>query len=198
MFSGIVEGIGEVCQVQPGREGVRLSVDLGPFAEEVRPGDSICVSGVCLTVTALEAARAQFDLVAETLAKTTLGELRPGSKVNIERSLRLGDRLHGHFVLGHVDGVGRVREMQRSAEGGVLIVETGVDLLKQMIPKGSVAVDGVSLTLVELKEFFFSMALIPHTLDVTTFGLKRAGDRVNIEVDMLGKWVRRLLLGGET
>lgn len=197
MFSGIVEGLAEVRAAHRGGQGMRLSLDLSPFVDGVRIGDSVSVSGVCLTVTRLESGLADFDLVAETLARTTLGDLRPGSKVNIERSLRIGDRLHGHFVLGHVDGVGRILRIELGPEGGIVEIQTDPALIVQMIPKGSVAVDGISLTLVELKPSSFTIALIPHTLAVTSLGLQREGGRVNVEVDMLGKWVRRLLAGEE-
>jgi len=197
MFSGIIEGLCEVREARRGREGMRLRVVLGNLAEGVRIGDSIAVNGACLTVTELDSSLAQFDVVSETLARTTLGNLQSGAKANIERPLQIGDRLHGHFVQGHVDGVGKIAEIRRGPEGGEVTVKTEPALTQQMIPKGSVAVDGISLTIVELGQDTFSIAVIPHTMSVTTLGLKQPGDDVNLEADMLGKWVRRALGGSE-
>lgn len=197
MFSGIVEGIAEVKEVQRGVEGMHVKIDLGKFDEGVQIGDSIAINGACLTVTALDGASVQFDLVAETLARTSLGDLESGAKVNIERSIKIGDRLHGHFVQGHVDGVGRISKFDTGPEGGWMEIETDAALTSQMIHKGSVGIEGISLTIAELNDDQFAIALIPHTLEVTTLGGKSAGDRVNIEVDMLGKWVRRILRSEE-
>jgi len=197
MFSGIVEGIAEVKEVQRGVEGMHVKIDLGKFDEGVQIGDSIAINGACLTVTALDGASVQFDLVAETLARTSLGDLESGAKVNIERSIKIGDRLHGHFVQGHVDGVGRISKFDTGPEGGWMEIETDAALTSQMIHKGSVGIEGISLTIAELNDDLFAIALIPHTLEVTTLGGKSAGDRVNIEVDMLGKWVRRILRSEE-
>jgi len=193
MFSGIVEGIAEVKEVQRGVEGMHVKIDLGKFDEGVQIGDSIAINGACLTVTALDGASVQFDLVAETLARTSLGDLESGAKVNIERSIKIGDRLHGHFVQGHVDGVGRISKFDTGPEGGWMEIKTDSALTSQMIHKGSVGIEGISLTIAELNDDLFAIALIPHTLEATTLGGKSAGDRVNIEVDMLGKWVRRIL-----
>jgi len=197
VFSGIVEGLCEVRQAQRGTEGMRLQIALGALAEGVSVGDSIAVDGACLTVTGLGGGIAAFDVVSETLARTTLTELRTGAKVNIERSLRVGDRLHGHFVQGHVDGVGRIARIHRGPEGGEVVVECAPGLTGEMILKGSVAVDGTSLTIKSLNEGSFSIALIPHTMGLTTLGAKQVGDKVNIEADMIGKWVRRILGGSE-
>jgi len=197
VFSGIIEGLCEVREARRGREGMRVKIALGPLAEGVRVGDSIAVNGACLTVTELASGLAQFDVVSETLARTTLGHLQSGAKVNLERSLRIGDRLHGHFVQGHVDGVGKIAEIRRGPEGGEVTVRTEPALTEQMIPKGSVAVDGISLTIVNLARDTFSIAVIPHTMSVTTLGLKQPGDEVNLEADLLGKWVRRALGASE-
>lgn len=197
MFSGIVEGMAEVKEVQRGAEGMHVKIDLGKFDEGVQIGDSIAINGACLTVTALDGASAQFDLVAETLARTSLGDLESGAKVNIERSIKIGDRLHGHFVQGHVDGVGRISKFDTGPEGGWMEIEADPALTSQMIHKGSVGIEGISLTIAELNDDQFAIALIPHSLEVTTLGGKSAGDRVNIEVDMLGKWVRRILRSEE-
>ena len=197
MFTGIVEGLREVRETRRGAEGMRLIVDLGSLAEEVKIGDSVAICGACLTVTELQSSQVCFDVVAETLSKTILGDLRQGTKVNIERPLKIGDRLHGHFVQGHVDGVGQIARKEMGTTGGEIAIETSPDITSQMIPKGSVAIDGISLTIVELTSRSFSIAVIPHTLSITTLGLKDVGDKVNLEVDMLGKWVRRILEGDE-
>ena len=197
MFSGIIEGLCEVREARRGSEGMTASIDLGTCSGGVRIGDSIAVNGTCLTVTSLAGNVADFDMVAETLSRTTLGQLRKGSRVNIERSLQIGDRLHGHFVQGHVDGIGKVVQFDRGPEGGEITIEAPAHLLAQMIFKGSIAVDGISLTIMRLEDQSFSIALIPHTLSVTTLGTKVVGEGVNLEVDMIGKWVRKLLPGQE-
>ncbi len=173
--------------------GLRLLVDLGPLVDGVRVGDSVSLSGACLTVTALSGSRAAFDVVPETLGKTYLGDLAPGARLNVERALKAGDRFGGHFVQGHVDGVGRVA--RRAPEGTQETLEVACDprLTDLMIEKGSVALDGVSLTLVGVAGGRFTVALIPHTLAVTTLGAKRAGDPVHVECDLIGKWVAKLL-----
>ncbi|GIW70936.1 MAG: riboflavin synthase subunit alpha [Planctomycetota bacterium] len=196
MFTGLVESVGEVqaAERRPGG-GMRLVVALGELAEGLRPGDSVAVSGCCLTAVAIEGQRAAFDLVPETLARTWFARLRPGVRVNLELPLRLGDRLGGHLVQGHVDGLATI--VERAAEGGAggqvrLVCEAPPALLADMVPKGSVALDGVSLTLVEVEPPRFSVALIPHTLAVTTLGERQPGDPLNVETDLLAKWLRRL------
>ena len=189
MFTGIVEEVGSARAVEPGR----LVIAAERVLDDLEVSHSICVNGACLTVTALDGASVQFDLVAETLARTSLGDLESGAKVNIERSIKIGDRLHGHFVQGHVDGVGRISKFDTGPEGGWMEIKTDSALTSQMIHKGSVGIEGISLTIAELNDDLFAIALIPHTLEATTLGGKSAGDRVNIEVDMLGKWVRRIL-----
>jgi riboflavin synthase alpha subunit len=159
----------------------------------VRTGDSIAVSGVCLTAVAIEPGRLGFDLAEETRAVTTLGDLAAGDAVNLERPLRLGAPVGGHLVLGHVDGVGRVAAVEAEGAGRRLTVLVPPALRPYLIPKGSVAVDGVSLTVAALDDTGFAVALIPHTLAVTTLGARRGGDRVNLEMDVLGKYVQALL-----
>jgi riboflavin synthase len=194
MFTGIVETAGVVRAVDPAGEKTVLRVDLGPAAEGCRAGDSVAVAGVCLTLTGdPDRGVGSFEAVRETLSRTTLGALRPGSRVNLERSLRVGDRLGGHFVQGHVDGVGTVRSNGGPEGAWVLSVAAPADLLGNLLFKGSVAIDGVSLTVASLGAEGFGVALVPHTLSVTTLGALREGDRVNLEADVLGKWVRRLL-----
>jgi riboflavin synthase len=194
MFTGIIEHIGKVKEPRRAGEGGLLALELGPMAREVKSGESISVEGVCLTVTELRGEQASFDVSQETLQRSTLGELRPGQKVNLERSLKVGDRMGGHFVQGHVDGTGIIQKKEEHPGQCTMWVTVSEELASNMIEKGSVAVDGISLTVVEVKSDSFSVALIPFTLTNTTLGIKKVGDRVNIEIDLLGKWVKRLLM----
>ncbi|MFM7185792.1 MAG: riboflavin synthase [Planctomycetota bacterium] len=193
MFTGLVESLGRVVDALREPPGLRLVVDAGAVAADAAIGDSICTSGCCLSVVRLDGPRLAFELGPETLARTTLGGLRTGAPVNLERSLRLSDRLGGHLVTGHVDGTGRLAS--RSEEGGWVTCRFAAPgpLLAQMASKGSVAVDGVSLTLVEVTSDEFSVALIPHTLASTTLGSLAAGDPVNLETDLVFKYVDRWL-----
>ena len=193
MFTGIVEGMAAVRGAEDRGAMRRLALDLGPLAEGVQVGESIAVSGVCLTVADLAGARAAFDVVAETLARTTLGTLQAGDVVNIERSLRLGDRLGGHFVQGHVDGVGTIRRRWREGESIYMRIAFPKALAPYFVYTGSVAVDGVSLTVAKVlsKSRVFDVCIIPHTLRETTFSRLRPGRRVNLEVDILAKYVLR-------
>ncbi|MBM4018238.1 MAG: riboflavin synthase [Planctomycetes bacterium] len=193
MFTGLVETVGAVASAERAGTGVRLRVDLGRAAEGVRPGDSIALCGVCQTVAAIQGAVAAFDAVAETLARTTVGSWRPGTRVNVERSLRPADRLGGHFVAGHVDGVARVVENRERPDGWWLRAEAPPELFPEIAPKGSIAIDGVSLTVVEAAAPVLAVTLIPTTLRETTLGALAPGDLVNIETDMLAKYVRRAL-----
>src|SRR5215813_9712487 len=194
MFTGIVEAMGGVGAVQGNRGGRRLTVMVpNEPAWQLALGESVAVSGVCLTVVDSAPGALSFDLAEETLSVTTLGELRAGAPVNLERPLRLDGRLGGHLVLGHVDGVGRVTKVHPEGEGTRVDVEVPRGLRPLLIPKGSVAVDGVSLTVAGLEEDAFSVALIPHTLAVTTLGRRRRGDKVNLEMDVIGKYVRGFL-----
>jgi riboflavin synthase len=196
MFTGLIEAIGTVRGARVVQAGRRIEVDLGPLAEGVRVGDSINVAGCCQTVAEMRGSSAAFDAVPETLRLTTLGDLAAGDRVNLERSLVAGARLGGHFVTGHVDGAARLADPGAPGEQGgarLWVFQAEPALLRQMVPKGSVAVDGVSLTLVDVADAAFSVALIPTTLERTTLGRLRAGDRVNVETDLLGKYVLRYL-----
>lgn len=195
MFTGIVRELGAVESVEGGPDGVRLRVRAPQTAAGEELGGSVAVEGVCLTVKEVDAGVLAFDAVPETLARTTLGRLRPGDPVNVEPALRAGDPLGGHIVQGHVDGVGRVRAVTPEGDGVRLEVEAPPELLRYCVEKGSVAVAGVSLTVAALDEETFAAALIPHTLAVTTLGCLSAGDAVNLEVDVLAKHVERLLAG---
>lgn len=199
MFTGLVEGRGTVVEITPEEAGVRLTIRAPEDMQDdtansiCRVGDSVAVNGCCLTVVATDGPHWSFQAGPETLAKTNLGGLQPGHGVNLERSLPADGRLGGHFVQGHIDGVGEVAEIERDGEWVVMWFRVPEELAAQMVPKGSVAVDGVSLTLVEVERDRFSVALIPHTLDVTTLGDRRVGDAVNIETDVLGKYVQKFL-----
>ncbi|MCP4189821.1 MAG: riboflavin synthase [Planctomycetaceae bacterium] len=197
MFAGIVEELGRIVEVQPVKPGCRLVVEVDTVLGGTGLGDSIAINGCCLTVVKIEGQRLEFDAGPETLQKTNLGELVPGSQVNLERSLAIGDRLGGHFVTGHVDAVGRVDERVDDNDWSTFWFRVPSELTRQMASKGSVAVDGISLTLVDVTDDRFSVALIPHTLQVTTLGAKKLSDRVNIETDLLAKYVQRQLTGEE-
>lgn len=195
MFTGIIEKALPIVSIARRGEAARMALDLQELAEGVRVGDSIAVDGVCLTVAALSGRKAEFDAVEETLSRTTLGGLKPKDLVNIERSLRMGDRVGGHFVQGHVDGVGTLRARQQEGTQWTFRFSVPAELTALIIPKGSIAVDGISLTLVGVGPSEFSVAVIPHTLSVTTLGRKGVGAPVNIECDMIGRYVAKLLQG---
>jgi riboflavin synthase len=192
MFTGLVEALGTVRGVEPDGAGRHLSV-AAPFAGELTVGESVAVNGACLTVVDRSGDSFRFQAGPETLARTNLGGLNPGDRVNLERSLRLSDRLGGHLVQGHVDGVGRVATRSRQGDWEFIGFGCPPELAAQLVPKGSVAVDGVSLTLVEVEAARFSVALIPHTLAVTTLGFKPVGAEVNLETDLVGKYVWKYL-----
>ncbi len=197
MFTGIVLAVGIVKEASRAGEGRRLRVRLRTVAAGARAGDSIAVAGTCLTLAEEPAdGVGTFDLVRETLERTTLGAAASGTPVNLEPALRVGDRMGGHFVQGHVDGVGTVRSLRESPGATLLTVGCPADVAANLIEKGSVAVDGVALTVVAVDRESFSVALVPHTLAVTTLGSLRTGSRVNLEADYFGKWVRRILSEG--
>lgn len=191
MFTGIVKGVGMVTSVSKSKGGAEIiiRVRLGKFGRGLKKGDSVCINGACLTATKLSKGEAEFEMVSETIRRTNLGQTKPGEIVNIERSLRVGDRLEGHFVLGHVDGTGVIEDIQKMSSETTIWIKLDKWLTKSLVPKGSIAVDGVSLTLVGVEGDRVSVSLIPHTLKMTTLGMKRIGDRVNIETDILGKYV---------
>ena len=193
MFTGLVESTGTVVALADESPGVRLTVDAGELAAGTPIGASICTGGCCLSVVAIDGPRLSFQLGPETLARTTLGRLAVGDRINLERSLRLSDRLGGHLVTGHVDAVGRLRERVDSGEWTTCRFDLAHPFLAQVAPKGSIAVDGVSLTVVEVDAAGFSVALIPHTLGATTLGALSAGDPVNIETDLVAKYTTRWL-----
>ena len=191
MFTGIVQHVGVVTNVRATSVGKRISIDLGPSSAGLKLGGSIAVSGACLTAAELSGDVGQFDVVAETLFRTTLVALRPGARVNLERPLKAGEALDGHLVQGHVDGTAAVRAIRREGSGQLWQFAAPEELLGELVPKGSVAVDGVSLTLVDITSDSFTVALIPTTLARTTLGELKVGGRVNVETDVIGKYVRR-------
>jgi riboflavin synthase len=193
MFTGIIETVGIVEGVELGDGLTRLVVDAQPIADGVELGDSVSVNGGCLTVTSIRDGRLSFEAVRETMERTSLGDLKAGARVNLERAVRAGDRLDGHIVQGHVDGVGTVRQMVREGNDVRLQIDCEPELADCVVEKGSIAIDGVSLTVAALSPSGFEVALIPHTLEVTTLGDRQPHDRVNLEVDVLGKYVKRYL-----
>jgi riboflavin synthase len=194
VFTGIVEGMAEVREARRDGRGGRLTIDAGAAldGEVVRAGDSVAVNGVCLTVVAFEGGAFAADLSAETLARTTLGRLAPGTAVNVERPVPATGRLGGHIVQGHVDGVGRVAVLREETEARRLEIAAPPDLVRYIVDKGSIAVDGVSLTVAGVRGNRFGVALIPHTCEVTTLGTLEPGREVNLEVDILAKYVEQL------
>jgi riboflavin synthase len=195
MFTGIVEGVGTVAElaVAPDRSGARLRLAAPFLAADLALGDSVAVNGCCVTVAGREPDGFSADLVAETLRRTALGRLRPGDRVNLERPLAAGGRLGGHLVQGHVDGVARLLERRPVGDGEELRVELPEPLARYVVEKGSIAIDGVSLTVAGLGPGWFGVALVPHTLQVTTLGQRRPGDPLQLEVDVVAKYVERLL-----
>jgi len=195
MFTGIVQEVGRVRTVRRRGAAAIVEIELGRLSGEVSKGDSVLVDGVCLTASDVLAETVAFDLAAETLGTTTLGQLGPGSAVNLELAMRPTDRFGGHFVSGHVDGTGTILEKTVRPGETRLVVQVPSALTDMMVPRGSVALDGISLTIAALRDGEFEVSLIPHTLGATTLGRKGAGAAVNIECDMIGKWVRRFLAG---
>ena len=195
MFTGLVQSLAEVADVIQEGPGVRLVIRASQLAAETKLGDSVAINGCCLTVVAVEGDQLAFQAGAETLSRTNLGELKHGSAVNVEASLKAGDPLGGHYVTGHIDAVGTLDVRQDDADWSTMWFRAPAAQLRQMASKGSVAVDGVSLTLVDVETDRFSVALIPHTLAATTLGHRQVGERVNIETDILAKYVERQLHG---
>ncbi len=193
MFTGIIEVVGKVTSSRMEATTLKLRIRCGDVSEGVSLGDSIAVNGTCLTVTRIDGDSLDFDAVRETLEKSALVDLEAGSAVNLERAMLSGGRLDGHIVQGHVDGVGSVRELERQGDDVRLLVDCPPDLAGMLVDKGSVTIDGVSLTVVTASPDAFDVVLIPHTLAHTTLGDAQPGQRVNIEVDILGKYVKSYL-----
>jgi riboflavin synthase len=193
MFTGIIEKVGLVKSARKTADGLALSIDLAGLEDGTKIGDSISINGVCLTVEKLSGSVAEFKAVPETVSKTNISHIGPNSKVNIERALRVGDRLGGHFVQGHVDGIAKVSKIERQENRMEFHFYAGKELCDQIVTKGSIAINGISLTVVDVASESFYVAIIPHTLSNTTMENLKIGDEVNIEVDILGKWVRKIL-----
>ena len=192
MFTGIVEGIGTVNKISKNtknRSAIEMTIDLGKQVKGLKVGQSVALNGVCLTVTKLTKSKCLFEMIEETTKKTDLGNLKVGGVVNIERSLKVGDRLEGHFVLGHVDGVGIIKKILKKPKEVQVYFEIPKNLTKYVVKKGSIAIDGISLTVVDIKKTLASVSLIPHTIEITNFHTKKVGDKVNIETDILGKYI---------
>jgi len=200
MFTGLIEAICTVKSVRQSGGSATLTVDLGELASDCKIGDSIAINGCCLTITYLAPQFiAGFEISAETLAKTTLGKLKPASPVNVERAMKATDRFGGHFVLGHIDGTATIKTIKRAGQFADMDFAASPQLLDQMVVKGSVAVDGISLTIASMDEHGFSVALIPETLKKTTLGTAKVGDMVNIETDIIVKTIKKQMesaLGG--
>jgi len=193
MFTGLIEAICVVKKTDRATGSMRLAIDLGSSADGTKLGDSIAVNGVCLTVSRFDGTIAAFDLSSETLKKSNLGKLKIGSAVNVERAVRPTDRLGGHFVQGHIDGVAIIKQVDRRDDYADITFTADAELLEQMVVKGSVAVDGISLTIAAMNENSFSVTLIPQTLKSTTLGKAKPGDTVNIETDIIAKIIKKQL-----
>jgi riboflavin synthase len=195
MFTGIIEDLGEVSYVSRSKNensqaSLRLRIDIGRLSKGLKSGSSLSVNGACLTITRLHKHEASFDLIEETVARTCLKLLKVRDKVNLERSLKIGDRLEGHLVLGHIDGIGKIEKVLKCAsQTKIWFKLENIKLLDSIVPKGSIAIDGISLTVVDISRESISVALIPHTLTHTALGFKAVGDYVNLETDILGKYI---------
>jgi riboflavin synthase len=195
MFTGIIEDLGEVSYVSSKNRNtqasLRLRVDIGRLSKGLKIGSSLSINGACLTVTNLHKREASFDLIEETVARTCLKLLKVTDKVNLERSLKIGDRLEGHLVLGHIDGIAKIDKILKcNSQTKIWFKLENTELLDSIVPKGSIAIDGISLTVVDVTREAISVALIPHTLAHTTLGFKAVGDYVNLETDILGKYIK--------
>lgn len=193
MFTGLVEEIGRVESVVKSTKSSRITIKAKKILEGVELGDSISTNGVCLTVTSFDTGRFSVDVMAETMRSSNLSSFSPGDEVNLERALSLGDRLGGHIVSGHIDGMGTILNFQREDNAVWITIGCSPEVLKYIIYKGSIAIDGVSLTVAYVDESVFKVSIIPHTKDMTTLLVKKVGDKVNLECDMIGKYIEKLL-----
>lgn len=195
MFTGIIEELGVLENIAGGSQSSKLFIKAKKVLEKVQHGDSIAVNGVCLTVTSFTETQFTADIMPETLKKTSLGQLKRGQVLNLERAMKLGDRFGGHIVSGHVDGTGEIVSREKYANAILFQIRADAGLLKYMLPRGSICVDGISLTIIDVMDSGFSISIIPHTLVSTNLNAKRPGDRVNLECDIIGKYVERLVAG---
>jgi len=191
MFTGIIIGEGKVTKLAKpkSRSAIQMTVDLGKNAKGLKIGQSVAINGVCLSATKISGKKCIFEMIDETTKKTDLGNVKAGSTVNVERSLKVGDRLEGHFVLGHIDGVATITNIEKKPKEVKIWFKVPKKLTKYVVKKGSIALDGISLTLVDVKKDIVSVCLIPHTINVTNFKSKKIGDKLNIETDVLGKYI---------
>ncbi|GKS58697.1 riboflavin synthase subunit alpha [Nitrospira sp.] len=193
MFTGIVEEMGAVAAMEKSLTGTKMSILASSVLGDLKVGDSISVNGTCLTVVTRGERDFSVDVSPETLSVTTMGQLVPGSPVNLERAMQLNERIGGHLVAGHVDGLGTIRGRHQEGNAVYIVIEAPPDVLRYCVVKGSITVDGISLTINEVSDRTFSVAIIPHTATITTLGLKQVNDSVNLESDLIGKYVERLL-----
>jgi len=193
MFTGIIEGLGTITKIRPSGQGKRLTIEADCPLDQTKIGDSIALSGACLTAVVIDGKSFEVDVSPETLSKTTFGRAKIGDRVNLERALRLSDRIDGHLVSGHIDGIGSVKNMKTLGNAIIITFDVPEYLSHYMIKKGSVAVDGISLTINNCDKISFEVSIIPHTAKLTNIGLKKIGDHVNIETDMIGKYVERFI-----
>ena len=194
MFTGIIVGTGKVTKLNPkpkNRSAIQMTVDLGKYARGLKIGQSVAINGVCLSATKISRNKCIFEMIDETIKKTDLGNVKVGSTVNIERSLKVGDRLEGHFVLGHIDGVTTITKIEKKPKEVKFWFKIPKKLTKYVVKKGSIALDGISLTVVDAKKDITSVCLIPQTIKVTNFKSKKVGDKLNIETDILGKYIKK-------
>lgn len=193
MFTGLVEELGKVRAITRGVKSVRLTIAASAIMSDVKIGDSIAVNGTCLTVVEFTEKEFTADVMPETVKSTALADLKIGNIVNLERTLRLGDRFGGHIVSGHIDGVGTILSKEANDNAIIVKVKAGPEIMRYIMKKGSIAIDGISLTVVEYEGDWFTVSLIPHSASVTTLGFKKTGDIVNLEADVIGKYVEKLL-----
>lgn len=198
MFTGIIEGLGTIDTIRPAGQGKRLTIKADYALDQTKIGDSIAVNGACLTVVKINGSKFEVDLSPETLATSTFDKAKQGERLNLERAMRLSDRVDGHLVLGHIDGIGIIQQREKLGNAIGLTITVPEALSRYMIHKGSVAVDGISLTINTCEPKSFTVSIIPHTGRLTTIGMKKKGDAVNIETDMIGKYVERFARGEAT
>jgi len=194
MFTGIIVGTGKVTKLDQktkNRSAIQMTVNLGKYAKDLKIGQSVAINGVCLCATKISKIKLVFEMIDETTKKTDLGNVKAGSTVNVERSLKVGDRLEGHFVLGHIDGVATITKIEKKPKEVKFWFKVPKKLARYVVKKGSITLDGISLTVVDAKKDLASVCLIPHTIKVTNFKSKIVGDKLNIETDILGKYIKK-------
>lgn len=197
MFTGIIEEIGTVRAIMKSEKGARISIDARKVLEDVKLGDSICTNGACLTVTDFTASNFTVDVMAETIRRSNLGALSPGAQVNLERAMKASDRFGGHIVSGHIDGTGKIINIQKEDNAVWVTISADRGILKYIISKGSIAIDGISLTVAYVDDSSFRVSIIPHTKEETTLLRKKIGDAVNLECDLVGKYIEKLMSYGD-